>query len=138
MERAELSVHLCNATEKAYQKYGPFICPSELSELINCLPRLFEAQNLQIGDLEVEMKMPRLTGKRNILIVDLSLERNGEITVFAIDNLPVGDNSIIDITYIFEQTTGERLQDILSGRALRTVSGEEVDLSNEGEETYSI
>ena len=134
----ELSVYLCDAVEKACQRYGPFICPSELSKLTTYLPRLFEAQDLQIGDdLEVRMKMPRLTGERNILIVDLSLERNDENTVFAIDNLPAGDNNIIDIMCIFEQTTGQRLQDILGGRALRTISGEEVDLSSEGEEICS-
>ena len=60
---AELSIYFCNTTEKAYQKYGPFICP-ELSELTNCLPKLYETRNLQIsGDLEV--KMPRWTGKRH-------------------------------------------------------------------------
>ena len=82
-----------------------------------------EAHDPQIGDLEVRMKMPRLTGERNILIVDMQLERNGEITVFAIDDLPDGDTIVPYIGYILEQTTG---QDVLSGRPLHTASGEEV------------
>ena len=128
MERAELSICLCNTTEKAYQKYGPFICPSELSELTNCLPKLFETHNLQIStcswDLEVIMKMPRWTGERHFLIIDTERNTDGEITVFAIDNLSAEDNKIRDILCILEQTTG---RDVLRGRALRTLSGEEVD-----------
>ena len=138
MECTEVSVFLCNATKKACQKYGPFICPSELRELTKCLPGLFKAQDLQINDLEVKMKMPRLTGERNILIVDLPVERNGEIsrTVFAIDDLPAVDDIVpYNIGYIIEQTTG---QDVLSGRTLHTATGEEVDLVNKGEAAASI
>jgi hypothetical protein len=125
MERTELSIYFCNATENAYQKYGPFICPSELRELTNCLPRLFEAHDLQIGDIGVRMKMPRWTGERHIVIVDLERNADGKITVFAIDNLLAGDHDIRDILCrILKQTIG---RDVLCGRALRTISGGEVD-----------
>ena len=125
MEYAELSIYLYNTIETAYQKYGPFICPSELSKLTNCLPRLFESRDLQIsGDLEVRMKMPRWTGERHISIIDTERNADGEITVFAIDNLSAEDNNIIDILCILKQTTG---RDVLRGRALRTISDEEVD-----------
>ena len=135
MEHAvELSLYLCKAGEKACKKFGPFICPSELSELINYLPRLLEARHddMQISDSVIRIKMPRWTGERNILIVDLSPERNNEITAFAIDDIPAGDINIIDIMGILEQTT---CQEVLRGRELRTVNGEEVGQSNEGEET---
>jgi len=109
-----------------YQIYGPFICPSELSELTNWLPKLFEASaDLQICDL-VKMKTPHLKGERNILMVDLERNHCGEITVFAIDNLPAGD------VYISIPDTLRNIiaQDVLRGRAPRTTSGEEIDLSN--------
>ena len=130
MEHTELSIYLCNTAELAYQKYGPFICPSELGELVNCLPRLFEAQNLQIGDLGVRVKMPRLTGERHLLIVDLERNTDDEVTVFAMDNLSAEDDSN-DILRILKQTIG---RDVLSDRALRTISGEEV---NEGEDNFN-
>lgn len=135
MERAELSLYLCKAKEKACKKYGPFICPSQLSKLTNCLPKLLEAHHddLQVGDSGIGVKVPRWTAERNILIIDLSPERNDEITAFAIDDIPAGDTiSIIDIMGILEQTT---CQEILRGRALRKVNGEEVGQSNEGEES---
>lgn len=144
MERAELSevpvyLSVCKANEKAYQKYGPFSCPSELSGLVKCLPKLFETgdmQIVQVGDLEVRVKMPRLTGERNLFIVDLPPERNGEITVFAVDNLPAGGIKVFDILGILTQTTGQL--DVLAGRVLRTINGEEVDLSDEGEDASFI
>ena len=118
-----LYVYLYNASNSklgACQKYGPFIFPSELTTY---LPRLFEARDPQIGDLGIRMKMPCWTGQRNILIVDPESQKNGEINVFAIDNLPPGNNIISksEIRVLLEKITGE---DVLAGRTLYAASDE--------------